>query len=84
MNLIQAIKSKKKFRRIGWKKFEFDDLSCFELNTGEVMFKKKDLLADDWEIETDLNWLPGIAISDIECGQSIQYFPENGHVRVKK
>jgi len=44
MNLIDALKSGKRFKRKHW--------DTFYLNRQE-WFQRKDVLADDWEVESD-------------------------------
>lgn len=48
MNLIEAIKSGKKYKRIGDR--EWKEASCTDHKTG-CYYHYLDLIADDWEVE---------------------------------
>lgn len=45
MNLVEAVKSGQPFKRSGWGKYVIHE------TVYEFLFKREDLLADDWEIQ---------------------------------
>lgn len=47
MNIIEAIKSGRRFRRIGWKNWISQDRCDLSLK-----LSRDDIVADDWEIES--------------------------------
>lgn len=48
MNIIEAIKSGKRFRRISWNTNDWISQDCGHLH---LKLKRNDIVADDWEIE---------------------------------
>jgi hypothetical protein len=51
MNIIEAVKSGKRFRRIGWTRWYPDDTVGNNIVDETPSCSKEDILATDWEIE---------------------------------
>lgn len=51
MNLVDAVKSGKRFRRKSWFKNATDDQWLDVLKLDNAIFSLNDLLAEDWQIE---------------------------------
>ena len=69
MNLVEAIKSGKRFRRKSWTNREF-----FDVNVSRLDLPVDAIIADDWEVEP---YSPRYSVE--ECIGSLQLLRESSH-----
>jgi len=60
MNIIEAVKSGRRFKRKHWDKSSYlfanknSSLGTISRETGQIIFLESDILANDWEIEPEV------------------------------
>lgn len=74
MNIIEAMKSGKPFKRRGWDDYIFIDDAYFLKNPDSL--KKEFLLADDWEVQE-----PQCTISQKEFWQAVVQAQQSGDAK---